>query len=141
MLESTVRVRGSGALAQEIEIGAHRLRADEPASAGGTDTGPTPYQLLLAALGSCISMTVSLYAKRKGWPLEGVEVRLGHDKIHAADCADCETRQGKIDRIVREVRLEGPLDPEQRARLMEIARRCPVGRTLASEIHFVDAST
>jgi putative redox protein len=84
-------------------------------------------------------MTVSLYAKRKGWPLEGVEVLLHHDKIHAADCADCETREGKIDRITRDVRLEGPLDDAQRARLLDIARRCPVGRTLSSEIHFADA--
>jgi putative redox protein len=81
-------------------------------------------------------MTVSLYAKRKGWPLEGVEVRLAHDKIHAADCADCETRDGKVDRIVRDVRFEGALDDAQRARLLDIALRCPVGRTLMSEIHF-----
>ena len=137
--EGLVKVRGSGGLPQEIEIGRHRLRADEPTSAGGEDSGPTPYQLLLAALGSCISMTVSLYAKRKGWPLEGVEVRLHHDKIHASDCADCETREGKIDRIVRDVRLEGALDDDQRARLLDIARRCPVGRTLMSEIHFKEA--
>jgi putative redox protein len=137
--ESAVTVRGAGGLPQEIEIGRHHLRADEPVAAGGDDSGPTPYQLLLAAFGSCVSMTVSLYAKRKGWPLEGVEVRLRHDKIHAADCAECETREGRIDQIVRDVRLEGPLDDEQRARLLEIARRCPVGRTLASEIRFVDA--
>ena len=139
--ERAVTVRGRGGLPQEIEIGRHRLRADEPISVGGEDSGPTPYQLLLAALGSCLSMTVSLYAKRKGWPLEGVEVRLSHDKIHAADCADCETREGKIDRIVRDVRLEGPLDDEQRVRLLDIAKRCPVGRTLMSEIHFTDAGS
>jgi len=138
--ESTVTVRGSGALAQEIEIGPHRLRADEPVAAGGTDTGPTPYQLVLAALGSCISMTVSLYAQRKGWPLDAVEVRLRHDKIHAADCRECETREGKIDRITRAVTLIGALDDEQRARLLEIAGRCPVSRTLQSEIHIVDES-
>jgi putative redox protein len=119
--ESVVKVRGAGGLPQQIEIGRHRLRADEPVVAGGDDSGPTPYQLLLAALGSCISMTVSLYAERKGWPLEGVEVRLRHDKIHAADCAECETREGKLDRIVKEVRLEGALDDEQRSRLLEMA--------------------
>jgi len=138
--ESRVVVRGSGALAQEIEIGRHRLRSDEPVAAGGTDTGPTPYQLLLAALGACISMTVSLYAKRKGWPLEAVEVSLRHDKIHASDCADCETREGRIDRVIEDVRLVGALDGEQRARLLEIAGRCPVSRTLQSEIHIVDES-
>jgi putative redox protein len=138
--ESVVKVRGAGGVPQEIEIGRHRLRADEPVAEGGDDSGPTPYQLLLAALGSCISMTVSLYAKRKGWPLEGVEVRLRHHKIHAADCAECETREGKIDRIIRDVRLEGALDDEQRSRLLEIAGRCPVGRTLASELHIVDAA-
>ena len=119
--ESTVKVTGRGGLPQEIEIGRHRLRADEPVTAGGEDSGPTPYQILLAALGSCISMTVSLYAKNKGWPLEGVEVRLRHDKIHAADCAECETREGRIDRIERDVRLQGPLDDEQRKRLLDIA--------------------
>jgi putative redox protein len=139
MQEAVVTVHGQGGLPQEIQIGRHRLRADEPTKLGGEDSGPTPYQLLLAALGACISMTVSLYARRKGWPLEGVEVRLSHDKIHAADCAECETREGKIDRILRDVRLEGPLDDEQRARLLDIARRCPVGRTLMSEIHFAEA--
>ena len=134
MHESTVRVRGSGGLAQEIEIGAHRLRADEPISAGGTDTGPTPYQLLLAALGSCISMTVALYARRKGWPLEGVEVRLGHEKIHATDCAECETHEGFLDRITKRITLHGPLDAEQRQRLSDIAERCPVQRTIQREV-------
>ena len=135
--ESTVKVRGRGGLPQEIEIGRHRLRADEPVTEGGEDSGPTPYQLLLAALGACVSMTLTLYAKRKGWPLEGVEVLLRHDKIHAADCADCETREGKIDRIVKDVRFEGPLDDEQRARLRELAERCPVNRTLLSELRIV----
>ena len=139
--ESPVIVRGAGDLAQEIEIGRHRLRGDEPVAVGGTDEGPTPYQLLLAALGSCMSMTVSLYAKRKGFPLEGVEVRLSHDKIHAEDCAECETREGKLDRVTSEVRLSGALDEQQRARLLEIAGRCPVKRTLRSEIHFVDRSS
>jgi len=130
-----VVVRGSAAgFAQEIVVGAHRLAADEPTSVGGTDTGPNPYDLLLASLGSCTSMTVALYARRKGWPLEGVTVRLRHSRIHAADCGDCETREGMIDRIERDIELAGALTDEQRARLLEIADRCPVHRTLVSEI-------
>ena len=130
-----VVVRGGAAgFAQEIVVGAHRLAADEPTSVGGTDTGPNPYDLLLASLGSCTSMTVALYARRKGWPLEAVTVRLRHSRIHAADCADCETREGMIDRIERDIELAGALTDEQRARLLEIADRCPVHRTLVSEI-------
>ena len=130
-----VVVRGGAAgFAQEIAVGAHHLAADEPISASGTDTGPNPYDLLLASLGSCTSMTVALYARRKGWPLEAVAVRLRHSRIHAADCADCETREGMIDRIERDIELAGALTDEQRARLLEIADRCPVHRTLVSEI-------
>ena len=121
--------------AQEILAGPHRLTADEPASAGGTDTGPTPYDLLLAALGACTSMTVALYARRKGWPLEKVAVHLRHSKIHAADCAECETREGMIDRIERDLEFTGPLSGEQRSKLVEIAEKCPVHRTLTSEIN------
>jgi len=119
---------------QEIRIGPHALVGDEPVDVGGSDTGPTPYDLLLAALGSCTSMTVSMYARRKGWPLEHVRVRLRHSKIHARDCADCETRAGKLDHVEREVELIGRLDDEQRMRLIEIANKCPVHRTLTSEI-------
>jgi putative redox protein len=130
-----VIVRGGAAgFAQEIRIGPHRLTADEPIAAGGAETGPTPYDLLLASLGACTSMTVGLYARRKQWPLEAVRVRLRHGKIHAADCADCETRVGVIDRIEVDLELDGALSDEQRARLMEIAERCPVHRTLTSEI-------
>jgi putative redox protein len=130
-----VVVRGSAAgFVQDVQVGEHRLVADEPESAGGTDTGPSPYDLLLAALGTCTSMTLGLYARRKGWPLQRVAVRLRHSKIHAADCADCETREGLIDRIERDVELEGALTPEQRARLLDIASKCPVHRTLKSEI-------
>jgi uncharacterized OsmC-like protein len=131
---STV-VRGSAsAFAQEITFGRHRLASDEPIEAGGTDTGPTPYDLLLAALGSCTSMTLGIYARRKGWPLESVTVHLSHARVHATDCASCETKVGKIDRIEREIELVGPLDDEQKRKLLEIAEKCPVHRTLVSEI-------
>lgn len=133
---SHVIVRGNASgFAQEIQIGSHHLTADEPLSAGGNDTGPSPYDLLLAALGSCTSMTISLYARRKGWPLQEVTVLLSHSKIYAADCAECETREGKIDRIEREIEMTGSLTAEQRFKLMEIADKCPVHRTLASEIN------
>ena len=132
-----VIVRGDAAgFAQAVEVGTHRFAGDEPVAAGGTDTGPSPYDLLLAAFGTCTSMTIGLYARRKGWPLEGVTVRLRHEKIHATDCADCETKVGKIDRIEREIQLVGAgLTDEQRAKLMEIADKCPVHRTLVSEIN------
>jgi putative redox protein len=130
-----VIVQGSAAkLAQEIRIGPHRLVADEPTAAGGGDTGATPYDLLLAALGACTSMTVALYAQRKGWALGEITVRLRHSKIHAADCAECETKEGRIDRIERELQFTADLTAEQRSRLVEIAERCPVHRTLTSEI-------
>lgn len=128
-----VRGKASG-LAQHIEAGKHRLISDEPLGAGGTDTGPGPYDLLLAALGSCTSMTLALYARRKQWPLEEVIVRLKHSRIYAEDCADCETKAGRLDKIEREIVLAGPLSAEQRSRLLEIADRCPVHRTLTSEI-------
>ena len=131
-----VIVRGGAArFAQQIEIGPHRLKGDEPAAFGGTDTGPSPYDFLLAALGTCTSMTISLYARRKGWPLEDVTVSLHHSKIHATDCAECETKVGRIDRIERQIQLTGALTNEQRAKLMEIADRCPVHQTLTSEIN------
>jgi putative redox protein len=129
-----VRERGSGRFAQEIAAGRHRLTADEPAGYGGDDSGPTPYDLLLAGLGACTTMTLRMYAERKGWPLDRAEVRLTHEKIHARDCADCETREGRIDRIDRRLTLTGDLDGEQRERLLEIADKCPVHRTLTGEI-------
>lgn len=119
---------------QDVRVGPHRLVADEPIALGGTHTGPSPYDLLLAALGACTSMTVAMYARRKGWQLEDVTVRLRHRKIHAADCADCETKTGKLDHVEREITLHGALDDAQRARLLDIADKCPVHRTLTSEI-------
>jgi uncharacterized OsmC-like protein/fermentation-respiration switch protein FrsA (DUF1100 family) len=123
-----------GRFEQDISIGRHRLIADEPVSAGGLDSGPNPYDLLLAGLGACTSMTLRLYAERKSLPLDRVSVRLSHSKVHAADCESCETKEGMIDRIERVVTLEGKLDDDQRARLLEIADKCPVHRTLTSEI-------
>jgi putative redox protein len=129
-----VRETRNGQFQQEITVGEHHLLADEPEAAGGRDSGPGPYDLLLAVLGACTSMTIRLYADRKQIPLKRTTVQLRHEKIHAADCADCETREGKIDRIDREISFEGELDPATRARLLEIADKCPVHRTLKSEV-------
>ena len=119
---------------QNVSIGPHRFQADESVEVGGCDAGPDPYELLLAALGACAAMTVRVYANRKQWPLEAVRVRLMHQKIHAEDCLDCETKQGLVDRIEGEILLGGNLTDEQRQRLLEIANKCPVHRTLTSEI-------
>jgi uncharacterized OsmC-like protein/alpha/beta superfamily hydrolase len=125
---------GEGIFPQLISTHGHLLRADEPVEVGGANSGPGPYDFLLAGLGACTAMTVRMYAERKKWPLENAHVTLRHAKIHAEDCADCETKAGKLDRIERIIRLDGPLDAEQKARLMEIADKCPVHRTLTSEI-------
>ena len=125
---------GASGYTQEVRAGRHRLVADEPESVGGADAGATPYDFLLVALGSCTSMTLRMYADRKKWPLEGVRVTLRHSKIHARDCAECTTREGRIDRIERSIEIFGELDAAQRARLLEIADRCPVHRTLEGEI-------
>ena len=125
---------GGGKFQQSVAVGAHRFVADEPRSVGGLDSGPGPYDYLLAGLGACTSMTLRLYAERKKLPLERVTVELRHDKIHAADCEDCETREGKVDRIERTIALEGDLDAAARQRLLEIADKCPVHRTLESEV-------
>ncbi|MFC1665315.1 alpha/beta fold hydrolase [Pseudomonadota bacterium] len=121
--------------AQQVLTDKHQLVADEPQEYGGTDTGPSPYEYLLGSLGTCTSMTIRMYANRKKLPLEQVSVRLRHEKIHAQDCSECETVEGKIDHIDREISLSGPLSSEDRQRLMEIADRCPVHRTLHSEIN------
>jgi len=122
---------------QSISVGPHRLVADEPVAAGGEDTGPGPYDFLLAGLGACTSMTMRLYADRKSLPLERTTVTLRHSKIHAQDCAECETKEGMLDQIERVIAMEGELDAEQRKKLMEIADKCPVHRTLTSEIRIV----
>jgi uncharacterized OsmC-like protein/alpha/beta superfamily hydrolase len=128
-----VAENGHGPLGQRITAGRHVLTADEPVPIGA-DGGPSPYELLLAALGACTSMTVRMYASRQHWPLEQVTVRLRHSRIHAADCADCETRVGLVDRIDRTIQFDGDLDDDQRRRLLEIADKCPVHRTLGAEI-------
>ncbi len=119
---------------QNISVGSHVLHADEPGDSGGNDFGPNPYELLLAALGACTSMTVRMYAERKQWPLESVEVHLAHSKIHAEECAPCDTKEGMLDRIDRDLEFAGPLTDEQKSKLLEIAQKCPVHRTLVSEI-------
>lgn len=129
----TVEEASEGRYRQAVQAGAHNLVADEPRQVGGDDAGPDPYGYLLAALGACTSMTLRMYADRKDWPLEHVQVRLSHAKIHAVDCEDCETKEGKIDKIQREIRVTGPLDDDQRSKLAEIADKCPVHRTLTSE--------
>ena len=134
--DGLVVVRGAAdGFAQEIVAGPHRFPSDEPAAAGGTASGPTPYDLLLAALGSCTSMTVAMYARRKGWPLKSVTVRLRHSRVHAADCADCETTTDAFLTVIdRELEFAGHLDQQQRDRLIEIANKCPVHRTLTAKI-------
>lgn len=130
-----VVVRGNAkGFLQEIEAGKHHLRADEPVSAGGTESAPDPYEYLLAALGACTSMTVGWYARRNKIPLEDITISLRHSRIHAQDCEECETKNGMLDRIDLDVELTGALSPEQHAKLMEVAGKCPVHRTLKSEI-------
>jgi putative redox protein len=131
-----VVVRGSAKdFRQQITVGKHDFVADEPASVGGGDAGPDPYDYLLTALGTCTSMTIGLYARRNRMPLEHITVSLSHSRIYAADCEECETKEGMLDRIDVEVKLTGQLTPEQHAKLMEVAARCPVHRTLTSEIN------
>jgi uncharacterized OsmC-like protein len=126
---------GADGFRQEITAGKHHLVADEPVNVGGGDAGPDPYDYLLAALGVCTSMTVGFYARRNHLPLENIAVSLWHSRIHARDCEECETKDGMVDRIDVEVELTGSLSAEQHAKLMEIAAKCPVHRTLTSEIN------
>jgi uncharacterized OsmC-like protein len=119
---------------ENISVGRHALQADEPTSAGGQDAAPTPYELLLAALGACKAITVRMYAKRKGWPLQGVQLNLSHGKVHAEDCANCDGVSSLIDQIDVEIKLRGELSAEQRRILLAIAEKCPVHRTLTSKV-------
>jgi uncharacterized OsmC-like protein len=129
-----VVVRSRGAFRNEVEAGVHRWVLDEPASAGGTDEGPTPYDMLASALGGCTSMTLAFYARRENLPLEGVDVTVTHDRQSAKDCVDCTTQMGFIHRFHVAIQLHGPLTDEQRQHLLEVAGRCPVKKTLSSEI-------
>ena len=131
-----VVVRGNArGFLQDVVSGKHNLRADEPVNAGGSDFAPGPYDYLLIALGVCTSMTVGLYARRRRWPLENITVSLWHSRVHANDCEECEMKEGMLDRIDTEIELIGSLTAEQHAKLMEVAAKCPVHRTLKSEIN------
>jgi putative redox protein len=138
-MEIIVKESGKSKFAQEIKIGNHILLADEPIANGGNDTGPSPYDFLLTALGTCTSMTIRMYADLKKIPVTGIIVRLNHEKIHATDCADCENNNSKIDHIDRNIELQGNLTQEQRDKLLEIANKCPVHRTLTSKISITTA--
>ena len=132
--QKEVVIHGDGeGFHQEIFIDSHRLAADEPPESGGSGRGPDPYDLLLASLGACTSITITMYAQSEGLPLRGVTTRLQHSNVHAEDCAECETEEGKIDWIDLHIELDGPLSEEQRSQLLEIAEKCPVHQTLTSE--------
>lgn len=135
-MPATVHVQsiGNSRFSQQIQAGHHTLTGDEPVSVGGDDRGPTPYEFLLSALGTCTSLTLRMYADRKGMDLQQVRIELRHERIHASDCEDCETKSGMLDQIHTEIELIGDLDDGQRQRLREIAEKCPVHRTLTSEI-------
>lgn len=135
---TSVVVRGGPDLKQEIVARDKTVVADEPAEVGGTDEGPTPYELLLGALGACTAMTIVLYAKRKGWTIERVTVELEHDRVHAEDCAVCDDKDVSLDRVRKRITVEGPLHEEQRVRLEEISRKCPVQRTLVGSMRIED---
>ena len=129
----------AGRYINSLRDGRHVLTADEPADVGGDDAGPGPYELLLMSLGACTSIALRMYADLKKLPLERVRVRLSHRKIHAQDCVECETKDGKLDEITRQISLQGALTAEQRQRMLEIADRCPVHRTLTSEIRILSS--
>ena len=132
----SVRIGAKGYTA-DVRAAGHDFKADEPTSLGGADEGPDPYALLLSSLGACKAMTMRMYADRKKWPLTGAAVHLRHSRVHATDCDDCETKEGKIDRIECRIELRGDLTDEQSKRIIEIADRCPVHRTITSEIDIV----
>jgi len=125
-------------LQHEAKIGNQTLILDEPKEVGGDDKGPSPYEVMLAALGACTSMTMLMYARKKGWDLQDVEIDLSHEKIHAEDCSTCETKTGRLDKITRDIRIRGNINDEQKNRLLEIAELCPVHKTLTSENLIVD---
>ena len=133
-MSTSVVVRNRGGFRSEVEAGPHRGVLDEPVELGGTGKGPTPYDLLAGALGGCTAMTLQFYAKRDGLPLEGTDVTVSHDRQHVKDCGDCVTQAGYIHRFRVEIALHGPLSPEQRQKLLQVAGRCPVAKTLQSEI-------
>ena len=133
-----VHVKYQKDLQQEVKIGDHTIIMDEQKDVGGDDKGPSPYEAMMAALGSCTSMTMLMYARKKGWDLQDIEIDLTHEKIHAEDCETCETKTGRLDKITRDIKIRGNLNEEQRNRLLEIAERCPVHRTLTNENLIVD---
>lgn len=133
-MSTPVVLRSRGSFRNEVEAGPHRWLLDEPADAGGSGEGPTPYDMLAAALGGCTSMTLHFYAKREGIPLEGADITVTHDRQNAKDCSDCSTQSGWIHRFKVEIALHGPLEDAQKEKLMSIAKRCPVSKTLQSEI-------
>lgn len=133
-MSTPVVLRSRGSFRNEVEAGPHRWLLDEPVDVGGAGEGPTPYDMLAAALGGCTSMTLHFYAKREGIPLEGADITVTHDRQNAKDCSDCSTQSGWIHRFKVEIALHGPLDDAQKEKLMSIAKRCPVSKTLQSEI-------
>jgi putative redox protein len=136
---TTVTVRSQHNYQQEIVAGDHFIFADEPVDIGGDDTGPNPYALILGGLGACTSITLQMYARRKGWPLEGVEVELTHGRDYAQDCAECEQEDARLDRVQINITLRGDLSDEQRDRLLEIATKCPVNKTLSAGLKITHA--
>ena len=138
MSENVVLTYKKGKFQHEAQAGNHIWIVDEPQSMGGDDEGPSPYDMILAALGACTSMTIMMYARQKGWPLEDLSVELSHDRIYAKDCQDCETNEGQVDEIHRKITLMGPLSDEQIERLTKVGERCPVHRALVGEIKVRD---
>lgn len=133
-MTTAVTLHARGSFRTEVEAGPHQFVMDEPVDVGGNGEGPTPYDMLASALGGCTAMTLHFYAKREKLPLEGVDITVTHDRQHAKDCADCLTTSGYIHRFRVEIRLLGPLDEAQRQKLFSVASRCPVAKTLGSEI-------